>query len=272
MERRSTMFLNDATATVALVNGLVIKPDQGRQLLVDKDELPREFIEEDTTVDESLADEEKPTDEAQTVPGAAEPPGPAAPETATAADVTPEIVRQMIGKESEEEVKNTIVDEAITSALSFVEASSGQASALASMRKAAEDLELMADAEDEPRIVQLAPEQAKALGELGRLGKAMMEVAGWPVVVELRPSDDQLGLMADQKEAADRIASAALVLSGAAEALSTAAMREIPVPVINLPAIQVEFPEMVEELEVTARDGQGRVKQATKRIRRKEQT
>lgn len=279
-ERRAAIFLNDATAVGSLVDRVIIKPEQARQLLVDNDELPREFIEEDTTVDESLGDEEKPTDEdvGEAVPTSPQVSRPASPVPAA---ITPEIVRQMIGKEVGEGLAASLADAGMDLIEKATEAKSS--AAMTALRMAADALDAAAaeipaaKADDDVHITvnvdtkamesmaQASQDQAKEVKNLlGSIETTIAEIAGRPVVVTVEP-DQAVGRA--MGEVAGQLAQAAVAMRQASE-------REMPTPILNMPApvIQMQFPDVEEELEVTSRDSQGRVKQATKRIRRKEQS
>jgi hypothetical protein len=99
----------------------------------------------------------------------------------------------------------------------------------------------VAASEDQtPAVVSLPADQAAALRELG---PAIKELAGRPIVVDLH------GL-------SDSMAEAASAMKALAERPVTAPVINIPAPEVHVfpPPIQIEFPEVVEELEVTSRD------------------
>jgi hypothetical protein len=182
-ERRATVFVNDATAVGSLVDRVIITARQGRQLLVDKDELPREFIEGDTTVDESLSDEEKPTDEEQSAVTVETNTAP------TSEAITPAIVRLMLGKAVNEAMLEGVTDVAldmIAKARQEGHENGRSAAAMAALGQASAALELAAN---EPSVVVLQADQAQALAELGKIAPALKEMAQRPIVVQLALPD-----------------------------------------------------------------------------------
>lgn len=67
-EREAKVRIDEATAIGTWVTMQAITIEQARQLGVDRDQLPREFIPEDVTAGGSLSDSEKPVDESEVTP------------------------------------------------------------------------------------------------------------------------------------------------------------------------------------------------------------
>lgn len=67
-EREAQLRINEATAIGSWVTMQAITIEQARQLGVDRDQLPREFIPKDVTAGGSLSDTEKPVDESEVTP------------------------------------------------------------------------------------------------------------------------------------------------------------------------------------------------------------
>lgn len=63
MLRASQVSKGRADTIAVMIDKQIISPEQGKQLLIDMDELPKEFAEEEAGTSEKLSDQEKPEDE-----------------------------------------------------------------------------------------------------------------------------------------------------------------------------------------------------------------